>query len=61
MGRFFINYPQLINDKILDVGDDFEDGEYYDDENGQLDKVYQSSGLNKNWNLLADQILNEAK
>jgi len=29
----------LINDNILDTGDDFEDGDYFNDENGQLNRV----------------------
>jgi hypothetical protein len=47
MGRFFINYPELINHDILDyreAANDREDGR-------------KREKLSNNWALLSDQIL----
>lgn len=61
MGRFFINYPELINDRILDLGGELEEEEEEDGDWSGNKYTMLASGLNKNWNMLADQILSEAK
>jgi hypothetical protein len=45
MGRFFINYPELINNNIIDKNSDiqFEEEEF--------------ANYNKNWSLLSKEIL----
>lgn len=52
MARFFINYPELINQNIIKGEDNSNDSA--EDNNGV-------NGVNKNWEIIAEEILHEAK
>jgi hypothetical protein len=51
MGRFFINYPELINHDILD----------YREATNDRDDSRKQEKLSNNWALISNQILTEAK